>query len=471
MQRNIIFAVVSVASLVAVISIAQFFPSNFNQPASVASAGGSSQTFTSAGTFTFTVPDYETLSVVVRGGAGGGGGGYSGNGVGGSGRNGGNGGNSIFRSATPITAEGGGGGGGADQGINGSTGGSGGASGGDTHTIGAGGVGGSGGPGTYPGGQGGSGGQAEKVWTIGSPGAPVPGSVISFTVGDHGGGGAGGHLASSGKSGDNGSVIISWTGSSSNPDTPSSASDYFFDGISINSSATGCIASTGNILCNHAPRHVTVVGSGFFNTSPPNSTLLDLQKGDKVLFNATVSAFNGIIQQRCTLQAPNAPADHTTIWTECAHNDLYVTKPNGQSAVLNALSTYTYAGKNYSNNTSQCYSPLNYSGTGTDTCFTSSLSAMSLPMRSTAFPQKMQCVSTENSKNGDSYVYLLINRGVPYKTTSGSELAGVRIPAGQTGLFELPLNINFNPGDQLAFNLDTHLSTTGSVSFYCSVEM
>lgn len=175
-----------------------------------------SQTYSSAGTYTFTVPAFNTLTVTVKGaGSGGGGGGASCLGgygcyeVGGSGGN--NGGNSSFN-ANVI-----GGGGTSSNGT---------ASGGDTNTTGGGSAGGSGGSGNgasygygtcsaSTGANGKPGGMAVKAYTTGQL---TGGGSITVVVGAGGSGGGGGSCSygygsingNSGSNGTVGNVAISW---------------------------------------------------------------------------------------------------------------------------------------------------------------------------------------------------------------------------------------------------------------------
>jgi hypothetical protein len=152
-----------------------------------------STTYSSPGSTNFTVPNYNSLTVTVRGAGGGGADREQSDGA--------DGGYSQFSSATPVKANGGG----AGQAYGG-TGANGGASGpaGTSTTTGGGAAGGVGG--NYgsddTGWSGGNGGYAQKTWTVGDAGAPAPGASIPVVVGA---GGGGYH------SGSNGSVQAIWS--------------------------------------------------------------------------------------------------------------------------------------------------------------------------------------------------------------------------------------------------------------------
>ncbi len=210
-MRKILFTVLVLSfSLPAQIAFATLAPPPSN-PAS------GSQTFSTPGTYTFTVPAYSALTVTVNGAGGGGGGGslggcYPRGGIGGA-----TGGSSAFDT---VIAYGGGSGGVGHLIIHrnrtqcGSYGtpGSDGAPGttnntGDINVAGGGASGGAGGWGTAPGGNGGSGGEAIKNY---ASGALVPGSISQVTVGA---GGTGGARAVAGNAGSDGSIVINWTAS------------------------------------------------------------------------------------------------------------------------------------------------------------------------------------------------------------------------------------------------------------------
>jgi hypothetical protein len=178
-----------------------------------------SQTYSTPGTYTFTVPPYATLTTTVNGAGGGGAGGgddaitFSSS----SGTNGSNGGNSSFN--TTVAGYGGTGGTAGtvnqDDGSiqNGSNGSAGTASGGDSNTTGGGSGGGTGGTGyggSENGGAGGAGGNAVKTY---SSGALSTGASVTVVVGGAGSGGAAAYpgYSTAGASGSDGSVSITWT--------------------------------------------------------------------------------------------------------------------------------------------------------------------------------------------------------------------------------------------------------------------
>lgn len=200
-----------------------------------------STSYPTPGSYSFTVPNYNTLVVDVWGAGSGAGGACGSSGVAGSqgGSSGSAGGLSRFASSSPVT--GGGATGGSpgsvtvtDDGKNpvytdfpGSAGSAGTASGGDTNTTGGGQAGGSGATvvgdqleradGRAAGGAGGAGGRATKSWVRGvTSGAPTPGDVITITVGTGGAAGGnyngGGVYSFSGPTGGfNGYVAVSWS--------------------------------------------------------------------------------------------------------------------------------------------------------------------------------------------------------------------------------------------------------------------
>lgn len=150
-----------------------------------------SASYTIPGTFSFVVPEYYTLTIDLSGA---GGGGAARNYTAASG------------APTQITSLGliAGGGGGSynvSPGVN-APGVSGSASGGDTNITGGGAAGGAAGLLGQPGGPGG---RCVKTYTYGAPGAPVPGALLTISVGS-GGAGAG----SGGGAGGNGNAALSW---------------------------------------------------------------------------------------------------------------------------------------------------------------------------------------------------------------------------------------------------------------------
>lgn len=162
-----------------------------------------SRSWTTPGTYSFTVPVHSTIRVDIRAAGGGGGGSTYDAGV--TGATGVKGGNASV-SGTGLSAIGGNGGAGAyynqpGKGANGT------ASGGNTlNSTGGGANGGVGGTyGATKGGNGGDGGRAVSDWGAGSLGV---GAVLTVTVPTGGNGGAG---QVAGAKGDNGAVYISWT--------------------------------------------------------------------------------------------------------------------------------------------------------------------------------------------------------------------------------------------------------------------
>lgn len=162
-----------------------------------------SRSWTSPGTYTFTIPPYSTMRIDVRG-AGGGGGGSTYD-AGASGQNGAAGGNASV-SSTGLIGRGGSGGQGAYYNKPGKAS-SGTASGGNVvNTTGGGADGGVGGTyGATKGGDGGDGGRAVSDY---GPGALGVGATLTITVPSGGNGGAG---QVAGARGGHGAVYISWT--------------------------------------------------------------------------------------------------------------------------------------------------------------------------------------------------------------------------------------------------------------------
>ena len=149
----------------------------------------------SPGTFSFVVPEYNTLTIDLKGAGGGGASMYT---------------NAASGTPTQISALGlvaNGGGGAYTSGSRTYAGAAGGASGGDTNITGGGGAGGD--PGGSPVGiyynPGGAGGRLIKTYTYGASGAPVPGTSLTISVG------AGGAGAGSGGAGGSGSANLSWS--------------------------------------------------------------------------------------------------------------------------------------------------------------------------------------------------------------------------------------------------------------------
>lgn len=175
---------------------------------------GGSQSYATAGTYTFTVPSgYGQLTVTVRGaGGGGGGGGYYGSQTGRPGTAG-------SRSSFNVSLWANGGGGGPGGKINGTpqtTGGSAGSASDGSSGGGNTGGGGGAGAGLNPNGTGGQGGTGGYVSGIYTPGTLPSGTQVTVVVGDGGSGGSGGCrlgvCANSGSSGNSGRVDITWTG-------------------------------------------------------------------------------------------------------------------------------------------------------------------------------------------------------------------------------------------------------------------
>ncbi len=227
-------------------SSTQFMVTNnaTNNTNAAPAAGTTTVTYSTAGTFSFSVPDFTYMTVTVKG-AGGGGGGVTGattyscgKGCTGflaspAGSNGGAGGNSSFNAS--VVGNGGGGGGGSPGGVpTGSAGSSGTASGGDTNTTGGGTSGGAAASNncatTYVtgggvAGAGGAGGQAVKAYTTGG----ISGS-ITVVVGAGASGGAGGVgdvcTGNTGSASGAGSVVISYSGG-----TTATYVAYLFKGV------------------------------------------------------------------------------------------------------------------------------------------------------------------------------------------------------------------------------------------------
>jgi len=165
--------------------------------------------FTTKGTYTFQTPSqYNMLTVVVSGAGGGGGGGSNGSSNGLAGTNG----TASTFNGTVIGGAGGRGGGGNKNGSTGFSGSTGSGSGGDPIIPGGGAVGGTGGSGVTGGGTGGSGGSGGKTTRVYSSGELGTGVSITVVVGAGGTGGNPAGTAQSGNGGNDGTVIITWTG-------------------------------------------------------------------------------------------------------------------------------------------------------------------------------------------------------------------------------------------------------------------
>lgn len=170
----------------------------------ISAYAGGSVSYTVPGSYSFSVPYFASLTVVVNG-AGAGGGGTTGAG--------GSGGASAFGG---VVAYGGGGGDTASW-AGGANGAPGGAAGGDSNAAGAGAAGGIGawdqysdksGQYDYFAGVGGAGGQAVKTY---GPGGLTPGSSITVVVGGGGPAGSGAGNMRGAAPGNNGSISISWS--------------------------------------------------------------------------------------------------------------------------------------------------------------------------------------------------------------------------------------------------------------------
>jgi|GEM_PF-2156316 hypothetical protein len=279
-----------------------------------------SQTYSTPGTYTFTVPAFSSLSVTVSGAGGGGGGSeatYPNNP--GSATDGSGGGNSSFYN---LTAYGGSGGQRATIANDfenppysygtGANGGNGSASGGSYNAAGSGAAGGAGGPSWqcqyygyapyctnqdyyyyYPnGGWGGSGGYSSITWSQGS--GPTPGSNVTVYVGGGGAGGASSYGTYNGggsSAGGDGSVSITWTAAPAPTCTitlaPNPASYSYNGTVTLTYSSTnantsfyinnvGYVGASGST---QVPRTATtnytgtVVGSGGSATCPATLTV------------------------------------------------------------------------------------------------------------------------------------------------------------------------------------------------------
>jgi hypothetical protein len=230
------------------------------------SVNAGTQDFTSSGSFV--VPEYNTLTIWLKGPGGGGGGDGAFGGMswypGGPG---GVGAASTVSALSLVANSGGGGGGGyyisstGDYGTAGTTvygggGSSGSASGGDTNTTGGGSAGGAyGDHPSYPGhgGSGGYGGYVLKTFTYGAPGAPVPGDILSIVIGGGGAGGAKGGLSGydygrPGSPGTAGSGNATWTDPAAPSVTTSAASSVTSSGAILNGSIT---ATNGSDATQH----------------------------------------------------------------------------------------------------------------------------------------------------------------------------------------------------------------------------
>jgi hypothetical protein len=238
-----------------------------------------SQTYSTPGTYTFTVPSYATLTTTVNGAGGGGAGGgtdaicFSSC----SGTNGSSGGNSSFNGA--VFGNGGTGGTAGtvnqDGGIqNGSNGSAGTASGGDSNTTGGGagdGAGGTGYAGSENGGAGGAGGSAVKTF---SSGALSQGASITVVVGAGGTGGAAGYpgYSTAGTSGSDGSIIISWT----SPPAPTAILTQSSETTTAGQSFTLSWSSSNATSCTGTNFSTSGLTSGSVSASPTSNTTYSL---------------------------------------------------------------------------------------------------------------------------------------------------------------------------------------------------
>lgn len=244
-----------------------------------------SQTYSTPGTYNFTVPSYGTLTVTVNGAGGGGGGnGYWGSNFYCNARSGASGSSGGITKFDALIAYGGSGGAGEylDGHMNprrtclrsylkGSAGAAGSTNGlGDTNTVGGGSAGGSG---ASQGGNGGAGGSSVKTYAAGQL---AVGTTTSITVGTGGTGGTSG-----GAAGTNGSVTISWTDAPScsvtltpNPVAYGFASTLTYSSASSTSfyiNSVGYVATSGSALVQ--PGLTTdftgTVGNGLATTTCP----------------------------------------------------------------------------------------------------------------------------------------------------------------------------------------------------------
>ena len=163
----------------------------------------------SAGNGSILIPNYNSITIVLKGSGGGGGAGLFNSGL--------TGGVSTVFTGTNLVANGGGGGSPGNH-INGPNGPDGTATGpaSASTTTGGGQTGGNGGyafydNATYTSGRGGNGGLVSMTWNDGDPGAPAVGSTLTFSIGSGGAGGVyGGGNSAAGLVGTNGFFAISW---------------------------------------------------------------------------------------------------------------------------------------------------------------------------------------------------------------------------------------------------------------------
>jgi hypothetical protein len=257
-------------------------------------AAAGSQTYATPGTYSFTVPAHNTLTVTVKGAGGGGAGGSIGpvpseDGHWETGGTGTNGGASSFGA---VVGNGGKGGGGVASEVYGwyqvlKDGANGTGSGGDSNTTGGGASGGTAGSSfrltgesygsfTTPGGSGGSGGKAVKTYTNNDI-LPI---IVTVVVGSRGTGGSGGRLqyeygeggtpsASAGSNGQNGSVSITWT----DPSPASCSVSLTPSAINRGSSATLSWSATNADTSVYIDNVGYVSGSsGSFSVAPNTTT-------------------------------------------------------------------------------------------------------------------------------------------------------------------------------------------------------
>lgn len=189
------------------------------------------------------------------------------------------------------------------------------------------------------------------------------------------------------------------------------------------------------------------------------STLADLHAmNNQTLYGNTKVDYLTIKEN---YQLPKPPCGSVNIRAEPITHEVQLTDCQGHFTVLSQQTPYYYSTQDTPIN-SIGYSKAFYDGTSSAPFESHNDGSVRLPIWHGGLIRHAQCNVANNTKNNVTVISIEEN---------GGPVSSISIPAGGWGTsYEFAISTNLNPESQLTWKLDTHLSTSGIISFFCNAQ-
>lgn len=188
------------------------------------------------------------------------------------------------------------------------------------------------------------------------------------------------------------------------------------------------------------------------------STLADLHKmNNQTLYGNTKLDY---FTMKENYQLQNPPCGSVNFRAEPTTHEFQMTDCQGHFTVLSQQTPYYYSVSRDTTFNGIGYSKAFYDGTPSAPFESYNEGNVRLPVSHGGEIQHAQCNVANDTKNGITIISIDEN---------GGPVSSISIPAGGWGTpYEFNISTNLNPGSQLTWKLDTHLSTSGVISFFCN---